>query len=157
MPPPSRSAALCQASPLLVSIAAFLTQYCIGGPAYIEQPGEGSSMQTPTDKPQDLPCDPAILQLFVAHAGVCIRLKEMIERMFPRRSKQRRTEVEQEREREKGEHYGALWGYGSFAHGGGAGVCATGCYVTNLQEVHAAACELADQNRQWQGGVTACG
>lgn len=36
-------------------------------------------------------------------AGVCIKLKELIERLFPRRSKQRKTEVEGEREREKGE------------------------------------------------------
>jgi hypothetical protein len=36
-------------------------------------------------------------------AGVCIRLKELIERLFPRRSKQRRAEVEAERERQTGE------------------------------------------------------
>jgi hypothetical protein len=34
---------------------------------------------------------------------VCIKLKELINRLFPRRSKQRRIEVDQEREREKGE------------------------------------------------------
>jgi hypothetical protein len=34
--------------------------------------------------------------------GVCIKLKQLIERLFPRRSRQRRTEVEQEQERQKG-------------------------------------------------------
>jgi hypothetical protein len=32
---------------------------------------------------------------------VCIRLKDLVERLFPRRSKQRRNEVEEE---ERGEH-----------------------------------------------------
>jgi len=63
------------------------------------------------------------------HAGVCIRLKELIERMFPRRSKQRRTEVEQEREREKGEHHEIMSLRMVVVLRVGAGVCATGCCI----------------------------
>lgn len=38
--------------------------------------------------------------LFLLFAGVCIRLKDLIDRLFPKRSKERRREVEEE---EKGE------------------------------------------------------
>ena len=44
--------------------------------------------------------------LLLLPPGVCIKLKELITRLFPRRSKQRRIEVDQEREREKGEQDG---------------------------------------------------
>jgi hypothetical protein len=33
-------------------------------------------------------------------AGVCIRLKDLIEKLFPRRSRQRRQEVEKQEEGE---------------------------------------------------------
>jgi hypothetical protein len=44
--------------------------------------------------------------LLVCCAGVCIRLKELIERLFPRRSKKRRAEVEIDRQREQGRQKG---------------------------------------------------
>ncbi len=45
--------------------------------------------------------------------GVCIKLKELIGRLFPRRSKQRCAEVEQEQEREKGERSNGSKGEGA--------------------------------------------
>jgi hypothetical protein len=40
--------------------------------------------------------------------GVCIRLKDLVERLFPRRSKQRRKEVEEEERGEAGAAVNAL-------------------------------------------------